>query len=166
VIARLASLLLVCSLGAALPCAAVIETYEFSDPALEERYHVLSQELRCPKCQNQNIADSNAPISEDLRRLLYEQLEEGATDTEILDNMVARYGEFVRYRPDVDGATLWLWLAPVALLGAGVVFLVALLRRGRGETATLDAAERARLAALLGDAPPGADDSGAEDRSR
>ncbi|MEQ8516117.1 MAG: cytochrome c-type biogenesis protein CcmH, partial [Chromatocurvus sp.] len=56
---------------------AVIETYEFSDPALEARYHALSQELRCPKCQNQNIADSNAPISEDLRRLLYRQLEAG-----------------------------------------------------------------------------------------
>jgi cytochrome c-type biogenesis protein CcmH len=145
---------------------AVIETYEFSSADLEARYHRLSQELRCPKCQNQNIADSNAPISEDLRRLLYEQLEGGATDQEILDTMVSRYGEFVRYRPSAEGVALWLWLAPVALLGAGVVFLVALLRRGRGETATLDAAERARLAALLGDAPPGADDSGAEDRSR
>ena len=63
----------------AIPVSAVIETYEFSDPALEERYHALSQELRCPKCQNQNIAGSNAPISEDLRRLLHRQLEAGAT---------------------------------------------------------------------------------------
>jgi cytochrome c-type biogenesis protein CcmH len=102
--------------AAGAAAAAVIETYEFSDPALENATTVLSQELRCPKCQNQNIADSNAPISQDLRRLLYEQLEAGASDEEILDDMVARYGEFVRYRPDVDGATLWLWLAPVLLL--------------------------------------------------
>ena len=74
----------------------VIETYEFSEPELEQRYRQLSAELRCPKCQNQNIADSNAPISQDLRKLLYEKLEEGASDQQILDHMVARYGEFVR----------------------------------------------------------------------
>ena len=68
---------------------AVIETYEFSFPDLEVRYHQLSQELRCPKCQNQNIADSNAPIARDLRVVLYEQLEQGATDDEILAYMVA-----------------------------------------------------------------------------
>ena len=73
-----------------LPAAAVIETYEFSSPDLEARYRQLSQELRCPKCQNQNIADSDAPISEDLRRLLYRQLEAGATDQEILTDMVGR----------------------------------------------------------------------------
>ena len=78
---------------------AVIETYEFSDADLERRYHRLSDELRCPKCQNQTISDSNAPIAKDLRFLLHEQLESGASDDEILSFMVARYGEFVRYRP-------------------------------------------------------------------
>ncbi len=68
------ALCLAIAAGSAL---AVIETYEFSSPELEQRYRDLSQELRCPKCQNQNIADSNAPISQDLRRLLYEQLEAG-----------------------------------------------------------------------------------------
>ena len=82
--------------------SAVIETYEFSSPDLASRYHQLSQELRCPKCQNQNIADSNAPIARDLRVVLYEQLEAGQTDAQILDFMVARYGQFVRYRPEVD----------------------------------------------------------------
>ena len=96
----------------ALPAAAVIETYEFSEPELEKRYRELSQELRCPKCQNQNIADSNAPISQDLRRLLHQQLEAGASDGEILEYMVARYGEFVRYRPAFNAATAILWLAP------------------------------------------------------
>ena len=92
---------------------AVIETYEFSSPELEQRYQDLSAELRCPKCQNQNIADSNAPIAQDLRRLLYEQLEAGADDEQIRDDMVSRYGEFVRYRPRFSGATAILWLAPI-----------------------------------------------------
>ena len=101
--------------------AALIETYEFSDQALENRYHVLTQELRCPKCQNQNIADSDAPISKDLRRSLHQQLELGASDEDIRDYMVARYGEFVRYRPRFGGINVILWLAPVILLLSGLV---------------------------------------------
>lgn len=131
------------------PAVAVIETYEFSDPALEERYHALSQELRCPKCQNQNIADSNAPISQDLRRLLHQQLEAGASDREILEFMVARYGEFVRYRPAFNAATAILWLAPVLLLLAGAAGLLLLLRGRKQSPATLDQDDQARLTALL-----------------
>lgn len=135
----------------ALPAFAVIETYEFSSPELEKRYHRLSQELRCPKCQNQNIADSNAPISQDLRQLVYQQLEAGASDDAILDDMVRRYGEFVRYRPDTRGAALWLWLAPVALLITGLVVLVLLLRRGgaAAEAPMLSDEDRQRLDKLL-----------------
>ncbi len=96
---------LVLGLLFAIAAGAVIETYEFSSPALEARYHALSQELRCPKCQNQNIADSNAPIAQDLRRQLYQQLEAGASDQAIRDYMVARYGEFVRYRPAASRVT-------------------------------------------------------------
>ncbi|TXS90938.1 cytochrome c-type biogenesis protein CcmH [Parahaliea aestuarii] len=117
----------------AVAALAVIETYEFSSPELEARYHALSQELRCPKCQNQNIADSNAPIAQDLRKQLYQQLESGASDEEILDYMVARYGEFVRYRPEMAGPTLILWLAPVLLLAAGVVVALLVLRSRRGD---------------------------------
>lgn len=113
---------------------AVIETYEFTDPELEERYQELSGELRCPKCQNQNIADSNAPIAQDLRGLLYQQLEAGASDEEILDYMVARYGEFVRYRPRFSGATTILWLAPLLLLGGGVLVAIVTLRTRKGRT--------------------------------
>jgi cytochrome c-type biogenesis protein CcmH len=137
----------------AMPSLAVIETYEFSDPKLEQRYRVLSQELRCPKCQNQNIADSNAPISQDLRKLLYEKLESGASDDVILQDMVARYGEFVRYRPAAQGAALWLWLAPVIMLLAGVVLVLLLLRRAKRPTGApreqLSPAERAQLDEIL-----------------
>ena len=138
----------------AFPATAVIETYEFSDEALEQRYHQLSGELRCPKCQNQNIADSNAPIAKDLRKLLYQQLEAGASDQEILDYMVARYGEFVRYRPRFNSATALLWLAP-ALLLLGALAVVLLTLRGRrkpGEAdgrAALSEEESRRLEALL-----------------
>lgn len=132
---------------------AVIETYQFSDPALEQRYQQLSAELRCPKCQNQNIADSDAPIARDLRNLLHRQLEDGATDDEILDYMVDRYGEFVRYRPRFAGATAVLWLAPALLLITGLCVLVFTVR-GRStkrdhQTADLSIDEQKQVEALL-----------------
>ena len=136
-----------------LAAFAVIETYEFSSPELELRYRALSQELRCPKCQNQNIADSNAPISQDLRALLFERLEAGASDELILEEMVARYGEFVRYRPATRGAALWLWLAPALMLGVGFLLLLVLLRRARGvsgaDHVTLTPEEQGRLDRLI-----------------
>ena len=131
---------------------AVIETYEFSSPDLELRYHQLSQELRCPKCQNQNIADSNAPIARDLRVVLYEQLEQGATDDEILAFMVARYGEFVRYRPGVDRNTVLLWAAPGLLLMLGAAGLLFHFRQRPGaRSADLTEAEQAEITRLLGE---------------
>ena len=130
---------------------AVIETYEFSSPELELRYHQLSQELRCPKCQNQNIADSNAPIARDLRVVLYEQLEQGATDDEILAFMVARYGEFVRYRPGIDRNTILLWVAPGLLLILGAAGLLFHLRQRPDHASDLTEEELAEIARLLGD---------------
>jgi cytochrome c-type biogenesis protein CcmH len=145
----LAALLLVLASTA----GAVIETYEFSNPLLEERYQELSGELRCPKCQNQNIADSNAPIAQDLRSLLYQQLEAGASDEEILDYMVARYGEFVRYRPRFSGATTLLWLAPLLLLVGGVVVAIVSLRTRKGRveapSAQISEQDQQRLQELL-----------------
>lgn len=149
----LCQLLLVGLLLVAGRTMALIETYEFSTPELEARYQQLSEELRCPKCQNQNIADSNAPIAQDLRKLLHQQLEQGASDAEILDYMVARYGEFVRYRPRFGGANLFLWLAPVLLFCAAMVVLIITLRsRSKSAvigTASLTAEEQARLQSLL-----------------
>ena len=131
---------------------AVIETYEFSSGELEVRYRQLSQELRCPKCQNQNIADSNAPIAQDLRKLLHEQLEAGASNAQIQQFMVSRYGEFVLYRPRFSGATRILWLAPILLLlCAGAVVFVSLRRRGSSgvEPDKLSEQEQQRLRELL-----------------
>ena len=129
---------------APLNANAVIETYEFSSPDLEVRYKALSQELRCPKCQNQNIADSNAPISRDLRAIVHEQLEAGASDDEIVVYLVDRYGEFVRYRPGVDDNTFWLWSAPLILLLMALA-VVWLQIRGDRKASTLESNEaRAR----------------------
>ena len=134
---------------------AVIETYEFSSPDLASRYHQLSQELRCPKCQNQNIADSNAPIARDLRVVLYEQLEAGQTDAQILDFMVARYGQFVRYRPEVDRQTALLWWSPLLLLVLGGVGVGRHFRKkGHHPAQGLTAAERDQVDRLLEDRLP------------
>ena len=125
---------------------AVIETYEFSSPELEQRYKALSQELRCPKCQNQNIADSNAPISRDLRAIVHEQLEAGASDQEITNFLVDRYGEFVRYRPGVDSNTLWLWSAPVVLFVMAISVVLLQIRKDRdGQTVSSNAERADRL---------------------
>ena len=134
---------------------AVIETYEFSSPDLASRYHLLSQELRCPKCQNQNIADSNAPIARDLRVVLYEQLEAGQSDAQILDFMVARYGQFVRYRPEVDRQTALLWWSPALLLVLGGFGLAGHFRKKRYHPQPeLSAAEREHVTRLLEDRLP------------
>ena len=158
--------LLLAGLFLAAPGFAVIETYEFPDPALEARYHGLSQELRCPKCQNQNIADSNAPISQDLRRLVYEQLEAGASDEEILDDMVRRYGEFVRYRPSSDGVTLWLWLLPLMLLVVAFGVMISVLRGGRAQPAADLAVDEGKLEAILGDEIKGTEGESSEGSER
>ena len=132
---------------------AVIETYDFSDEARRERYYQFIEELRCPKCQNQNLAGSNAPIAADLRREIHRLLEEGRSDKEIVDFMVGRYGEFVLYRPRFNRDTAVLWLAPAGFLLIGCVVLVVIYQRQKTSTniddAPLTEAEQQRLADLL-----------------
>jgi len=133
---------------------AAIDTYDFKDEAERERYRTLTEELRCPKCQNQNIADSNAPIAMDLREEIFRMLEEGKSNDEIVAYLVDRYGDFVRYNPPVNTITLLLWYGPAGLLILGFgVLTVILVRRRRADTApaarTLSDAERERLATLL-----------------
>ncbi|MBC9250468.1 cytochrome C [Pseudomonas alcaligenes] len=153
-------LLLACLLGLSLIGAAraAIDTYQFKDEAERERFRTLTEELRCPKCQNQDLADSNAPIAADLRREIYRMLQEGKSNDEIVDFLVLRYGDFVRYKPPVDARTYLLWYGPASLLGLGLLGLgVLVLRRRRVENApeqvTLSEAERERLARLLKDNP-------------
>lgn len=87
------------ALGLVAVAHAAIDTYEFASEAERQRYRTLVEELRCPKCQNQNIADSNAPIAMDLRDEVYQMVEAGKTDAQIIDFLVARYGDFVLYNP-------------------------------------------------------------------
>lgn len=102
----------------------------FDDPEMQARYEALIDEVRCVVCQNQTIKDSNAFLATDLRREIRRLMAEGNSDAEIADFLVARYGEFVLYRPRMSGNTLALWLAPVFLIGGGLI-VVARVVRGR-----------------------------------
>ena len=117
---------------------AAIETYQFDSHQQEARFRQLGFELRCPKCQNQAIGDSDAEISGDLRAVVYRMIKEGATDGEIKEFMVARYGRFVLYNPPLDQQTIVLWLGPAGLLIlAGILVLL----RIRRSTKALDQRE-------------------------
>jgi cytochrome c-type biogenesis protein CcmH len=130
---------------------AAIDPYEFDNESQRERYRHFIEEMRCPKCQNQNLAGSDAPIATDLRRELHRLLIEGRSDREIVDFMVARYGAFILYDPPFDKKTALLWLAPVAFfaIGAGVLLLIVRRRRAAAEPTALSDAERARVEQLL-----------------
>ncbi len=133
---------------------AAIDTYEFANDAERARFRELTQELRCPKCQNQDLADSNAPIATDLRREIYRMLGEGKDNQQIIDFMVDRYGDFVRYKPPLTSKTAVLWFGPLALLLGGVVVIGVIVGRRRRtarteDSDTLSAEERQRLKTLL-----------------
>ena len=121
-----------------------------ADPVLEKRVMALAEELRCLVCQNQTLADSNAPLAEDLRNQLREKMREGKSDAEVVDFLVARYGDFVLYRPPFKATTVLLWFGPLLLLAAGFALLLRrLLRRRSMEVAEMTAADRKRAAELL-----------------
>jgi cytochrome c-type biogenesis protein CcmH len=113
----------------AAPALAIDTDKAFDDPELQARYEHIIEEVRCLKCQNQSIKDSNAFLAGDLRREIRRMLTEGKTDDEIYDFLVARYGEFALYRPRMSGKTLVLWIAPLVLLVGGAFVLVNILRR-------------------------------------
>jgi cytochrome c-type biogenesis protein CcmH len=119
------------------------------DPALDKRVAGLAQELRCLVCQNQTLADSNAPLAVDLRNQIREQLKGGASERDVIDFMVSRYGDFVLYRPPFKASTLALWIGPFLLLALGAFLLVRRLLRRRVPETQLSEAERARAAKLL-----------------
>jgi len=140
-------------LGIAGMAHAAIDTYQFANDTDRERFHELTKELRCPKCQNQDIADSNAPIAADLRKEIFRMLGEGKDNQQIIDFMVDRYGDFVRYRPALTGKTALLWFGPAGLLLGGLVIIVVIVRRRRVQRSdspnTLSVEERQRLHQLL-----------------
>jgi cytochrome c-type biogenesis protein CcmH len=120
------------------------------DPRLEERVMAIAGQLRCPVCQNQTIAESDADLAKDLRDRVREQLQQGRSEDDVIAYMTARYGDFVLWRPPFKPSTLLLWLGPVLLVGVGLITLFIRLARARdaGEI-ELSEAEHARAALLL-----------------
>jgi cytochrome c-type biogenesis protein CcmH len=129
-----------------LACSAALAA---EDAALEKRVAALAHELRCLVCQNQTLADSNAPLAVDLRNQIREQLRKGASERDVTDFMVQRYGDFVLYRPPLKASTLLLWTGPFLLLGFGIILLARRLRASRSQVPPLSGEERTRAARLL-----------------
>jgi cytochrome c-type biogenesis protein CcmH len=136
------------------PVWAVQPDEMLKEPVLEARARALSKELRCLVCQNESIDDSEAPLAHDIRVLVRERLTAGDSDAQVLDFLVARYGEFVLLKPPLSWHTVALWGMPPAVLLIGIVMIAVVLRRrrpaeGAEEAANLTAAEEARLSELL-----------------
>jgi len=128
---------------------AAIDTFEFENVKQEQTFHDLTKLLRCPKCQNQNIADSNAELAKDLRNKTYELVKQGKSEEEVVDYMVARFGNFVRYDPPVTPATIFLWLGPLLFIVLGVLMLFRLIRKQSSKAIDLDGDEQQKLQQLL-----------------
>ncbi|WP_075878710.1 cytochrome c-type biogenesis protein [Vreelandella massiliensis] len=130
--------------------AETIELREFDDPVTEQRYHDLTASMRCPLCENQAINDSDAPISGDMRERVYRLLQDGQSDTEIINHMVERFGEYILYNPRLENRTYLLWGIPVGLVLLGTLLVVWMVRaRRNASAAALSAEERARLDELI-----------------
>lgn len=156
------ALVVMASAGGAM---AAVDVRDFDSESDRQRYLSFIDEMRCPKCQNQNLAGSDSPIAEDLRDQVYRLIDEGKSDKEIIDFMVERYGEYILYRPRLSPATLVLWLTPVVLMLVGIVVLIRVVlkrRRTAAETVTdsedLSPEERRELDELLRDSHADSDD--------
>lgn len=134
----------------AFQASAAIDTYQFKSEQQEQQFRDITAQLRCPKCQNNSIADSNAMIAADMRLKVYELQQQGQSRQQIIDYMVARYGNFVTYQPPLTPATLILWVLPALFIFGGGVVIVRRTRKRSGEQENgLDAAQQARLNQLL-----------------
>lgn len=131
-----------------LPAYAAVEVLNFESEQQQEDYKELIEELRCLVCQNQNLADSNADLAKDLRHQTYDMISQGKSKQEVADYMVARYGDFVLYRPPLKGKTLLLWLGPALFLFIGGIVMLTIMRRKKNAL-TVDQASRERARALL-----------------
>ena len=121
--------------------------YPFDNDVDKERFDVLAEDLRCPKCQNQNLADSYAPVAGDMRDKVYELMVEGQSDDEIVTYLVDRYGDFVRYNPPVQENTFFLWFAPGVMALIAFIMIIS-LARGRKQVQPLSEEEKTKLAEL------------------
>lgn len=146
-------LALVACLTFSMTAFATIEIYEFDNLEQEHQFKELGNTLRCPKCQNNTIADSNAELAVDLRHKVYEMTKEGKSKQEIVDYMIARYGNFVTYNPPFTLATSILWLGPIAVVLFGFGFIVVRSRKAKytvkQDAKGWDSGKEARLKALL-----------------
>src|SRR6202011_643606 len=145
-------ILVALALVGAAPLHAVQVDEILPDPALESRARVLSRDLRCMVCQNQSIDDSDAPLARDLRLLVRERLTAGDSDPQVVNFLVARYGECVLLKPRFEWHTAALWLTPAVALIAGAIAMAAAIRRRRNAPATaapLSADEERRLAEVI-----------------
>lgn len=126
-----------------------VDYHQLSDPEQQKNYETLISELRCLVCQNQTIADSNAELAADLRRQVYEMLQQGKTKQEIADFMTARYGDFVLYNPPFKAKTGILWLAPVIFLLIGLIVVFLFVRRKKTASAELSPEKKEKIRRLL-----------------
>jgi cytochrome c-type biogenesis protein CcmH len=148
-------LFLLFTIVTANPVFAAIDVHEFDSDVQRMRYQSFIDEMRCPKCQNQNLSGSDSPIATDLRDELYRMIQDGRSDKEIVDFMVERYGEYILYRPRLSPITILLWVGPAFLLLSGIVVLIIIVRQRRREALSLgpqalSTTEQLRLAELLG----------------
>lgn len=136
---------------ASASASAVIESYNFETPQQEEDYKDLIAELRCLVCQNQNLADSDAELAQDLRKQVHEMItEQGAGKQEIVDYMVQRYGDFVLYRPPLKGNTLLLWGGPMILMLIGMFVALRIIRAtSKAQQPEIDSAELSEVKKIL-----------------
>lgn len=134
-----------------------VDTYQLPDPKQQETYETLTKELRCLVCQNQTIADSNAELAADLRRQVYEMLQQGKSREDIVQFMTDRYGDFVLYKPAFKGKTSVLWIAPVVFLLIGLITVFFIIRRkkaaanqhSQADVLEMDAEKQKRIRSLL-----------------
>lgn len=124
-------ILLVLLLVFSAPLAAAIDVYQFENPAQEERFRALLDQLRCPKCQNQSLSGSDADIARDMRERIAHMIREGHSDEEIVEYFVARYGDFVNYRPPFRAETALLWIGPGIVFLLGAMLVIVQVRRAR-----------------------------------
>lgn len=134
-----------------LSASASIDVYKFETPEQEQRFRTLIDELRCPKCQNQNLSGSDAEVAKDLKNRAYQLMKQGKSDDEIRAYLIDRYGDFISYRPPLRAGTTLLWFGPLLLLLIAAGVLVWRVRRAPAAAIPLSEAERQKLAALLDD---------------